>query len=195
MAAAAGSNALFAVYNMVSWGRFMSWIEKVADFLSWSAPYVFIIAVITGALLLLPQSVTEFLGIDDWRTLYRPWIGVAAFIATLYFLAGLLDNALAWIFQRLKNKQRLQQERYQRHKLLHHLTAEESRYLLHHYIERWSQTAYFDPADAVIEGLVVKGILYPAPEVKNRLHELAFKIQGWAYKYLSEHPELLKKRA
>jgi hypothetical protein len=44
-------------------------------------------------------------------------------------------------------------------------------------------------------GLVAKGILYLAPEVKNQLNEPALKIQPWAYKYLSEHPELLKKRA
>ncbi len=172
----------------------MGWIDKVADFLSWSAPYVFIIAVITGALLLLPQSVTEFLGIDDWRALYRPWIGVAAFIATFYFLAGLLVASLAWAFQRLKDKQRLHQEKYQRHELLHHLTPEEGHYLRRNYIERWSQTAYFDLHDEVIAGLVTKGILYPAPEVKDQLNEPVFRIQPWAYKYLSEHPELLKTR-
>jgi hypothetical protein len=43
-----------------------------------------------------------------------------------------------------------------------------------------------------VAGLVTKGILYPTPEFKTQLNERAFKIQPWAYKYLSEHLELLK---
>jgi hypothetical protein len=170
----------------------MGWISKVADVLSAGAPYVFVIAVMTGALLLLPSSLPGFEGLDDWRALARPWIGAAAFIASLYFLAALLFNALEWALPRLKNRPRWRQERRQRHELLHHLTPEECRYLLQDYISRWSQTAYFDIQDGVVAGLVAKEILYPVPATKREPNQCTFRIQPWAYIYLSERPNVLK---
>jgi hypothetical protein len=71
----------------------MEIITRLKDLLTLGVRQVFIVAVVAWALLLLPKSTAEFIGIYGFHTAYRLWIGLVAFVATLYIGAVLLLDA------------------------------------------------------------------------------------------------------
>lgn len=81
----------------------MEIITRFKDLLTLGVRQVFIVAVVAWALLLLPKSTAEFIGIYGFYTAYRLWIGLVAFVATLYIGAVLLLDAGRWALKRAKS--------------------------------------------------------------------------------------------
>jgi hypothetical protein len=160
----------------------MEWITKAKDLLSLGARQVFIIVIVAWALLLLPQSIAEFLGINEFRTTYHSWIGVAALVATAYIIAGVLFDAMVWVFSQLKSRRSLRHMQVQ----LYRLTPDERR-CIHQYIEKQTQTVTLNHDDGVVNGLVAKDIIYRAGV--GGTFTAPFNLRPWVYDYLSKHPE------
>jgi len=164
-------------------GRFLGSIKDIFPLIT---RHFFVItlfvALLTWAVLLLPQSIFVFLHFDNLRTTYLQVIGILAFVATFSFLFGLMYKCYTTIANNWKNKQISRQ----RENLLCNLTPTEYK-RLYKYLENQSHTATFDLYDGVVAGLVDKGVLYKADAKANKAGEQDFNINPWAYDYLSVH--------
>ncbi len=145
------------------------------------------VALGSGAILALPDSWADALGLLTARDEWRPWIS-GALIVSLAYLASHATFALwslgathyhAW--RHLRNQR----------KCLHALTPMEKAYLSA-YIDDRRNTQYFSIQDGVAEGLRAKGVLYRPSAMGDAISGFAYNLQPWARAYLEKHPERLE---
>jgi hypothetical protein len=152
------------------------------------AVYTSPLAIFSGLLLFLPESILEYFGLISIRTEYRPIIA-SIFLLTVSFL---LTHLLSIIWRAIKNKLLVRQHTQLTYSYLKKLTPEE-KLVLRKYIEEETESQFLPIQHGITQGLVKKGILYRASQVGTLFGAgFAYNIQPFVKDYLKIHPELLQ---
>jgi hypothetical protein len=142
------------------------------------------LAIFSGLILMLPESLFSRIYLVDLRQNYLPILGAVAFISCFLTILLILYRLLAVFYL------------YSRGSLfeLPRLTQEEcSR--LNHFIQNKSLTETFNTTDGVIYMLQDKGLIYKAQSKEVTVHyEQDFHIYRWIYSKLISHPEIITRK-
>lgn len=157
---------------------------RLKEILTIGTRQLFIVALIAWVALLVPDVITDVLGVTTFRSSYRSWIGLGTFLSSGVLVAGLMFDG--WIYMRgaLQKWTRRAQEI----KSLRELTAHEQE-CLRHYVYGETLTIHFKSSDGVVLGLADKGLIRPMTDLGGTV---PFNLERWAYDYLRSHPDLLK---
>ncbi|NVJ14209.1 MULTISPECIES: super-infection exclusion protein B [Myxococcus] len=150
---------------------------------SLSAPKVWgFVLLVSCPALLLPQPAAELLGVAGLREEFRPWLGVAAFVATAALLVNMGSGIVAW-WQRRQRSYRLRMGLFE--------LSPTEKVLLSGYLRQRTNTRYFHLNNGIAAGLVGKKILFLASANGDLINGFPFNIQPWAWRDLNECPEVL----
>lgn len=174
--------------------------SKIIDFLKIDflkqPQFVFVLSVTTGLIIFLPDSVVQKMGLLQNRSTFLPYLSIIFLVSTVLFITQSSVKGFAWFRVRRKRESDFRN----RLKNLETLTKEE-RDILRSFIERQTMTQRLDIDSGVVNGLMLKGILYRATNratsgfADSNNHGRVFgcdhNVQAWAWEYLNKHPQLL----
>jgi len=144
----------------------------------------FVIACTCWTILLIPQNLTDTLGITDIVNSYRPWFGIFTVLCTVYLLSYITYEYLSghlsqWlVVNRVKNR-------------LRNLTEDEKE-ALREYINSNRRTVQFSMSEGVAGGLEAKKILYRSSNLGSLGDYFPYNIQDFAFDYLIKRKYLLE---
>ena len=138
------------------------------------------VAIAAGALIFLPSSMLNAMGLTSFVETYRGYIGLA-FLISIVLLA---TDAVIWIWKQIKSHRNKRKTEENRVRLIQSLTAEERQYLAP-YILEGQNTCYYAMDDGVAGGLNSKGILFISSNIGSLVSGIAFNLQPWARELLS----------
>jgi hypothetical protein len=169
--------------------------SKIIDFLK-QPQFVFVIAVTTGLIIFLPDSVVQKMGFYRSRSTYLPYIAVVFLVSAVLSITQASVKGFAWS----KDRRKRQTDLRGRVKQLETLTKEE-RAILREFTERQTMTRRLDVDSGIVNGLMFKDIIYRATNratsgfADYTYHGVVYtcdhNMQPWAWEYLNEHPEFL----
>ena len=161
-------------------------IDKAFNVLDWfrKTPTGFLLAlsIVLGLLVFLPDGIADALAVKDFRATYRTFLGPALLLTVSFVLTKLIMAARGLGQARRKMRRRVEE--------LRELTAEEKGYLAQFIIEGLN-TIHVPFGDGVAGGLEAKGVIYRSSSMVDVLEGLAYNLQPWARRQLSEDPGLL----
>ncbi len=161
-----------------------SFLGKILDWLR-SPKQWFAVLLVTLALLILPASVLQRVGLQAFHDRYLTWIGLAALISAAVLVSESCAvgkrRVLIWLSHRVGKD------------YLRNLTTPE-KVFLEAYIDQDTETQYAAEADGVVRGLAAKGLIYRSTSVSQPalVPTFAYNLQPWVRHFLKKHPELLK---
>lgn len=163
--------------------------SEVIKWLKLKPRQVFVEALTTVGVLFLPGQLLTHLGIAGLVEQFRPWIGLVCLVAIAQL--ALASTAVIRIVREFTANRRSLRKRI---RALQDLTPQEQE-VLTEYVRNNTKSRFL-PADGVIGGLQVKGILYQSsPFGRAGLAFVApnfsYNIADWAWNHLKRHPELL----
>lgn len=139
------------------------------------------LAIFSGLILILPESIFLYFYLVDLRQNYLPILGAIAFTSSVLTILLILYRLLAVLYIYIRGNL------YE----LSRLTPDEcSR--LNHFILNMSLTTTFNTTDGVVCMLQEKGLIYKAQSKEVTVHyEQDFHIYRWIYTKLINHPEII----
>lgn len=161
------------------------WLKHALEWLKTSPRYFFPVAVASGAVLFLPESVIQPLGLISLRVEGQAYLGAAFLSSSCVIACDALLRIFAWT-RRKYGKHLALRKAIRR---LDNLTPKEQE-LLRPYLEQKTRTQELHMESGVVAGLVQAGILYPAVPQPD-IYEFPFNIQPWAWEQINAHPELV----
>lgn len=139
----------------------------------------------SGALVLAPPTMIAKLGMTNFVSDYRSWLGLALVVSCAYLLAHAIVFLAKQVHRRYEDKAILRiQVGY-----LKTLVPDEKARLLP-YIHDQRSSVVYQITDGVVRGLVAKGILFRSSNV-GRGTAFSFNIQPWARMEIERDPALL----
>ena len=139
----------------------------------------------SGLLILAPTSIVAKLGMGQFVTGYRPWLGLALVVSCAYLLAHafyfLARQSYALFESRMIQKARVE--------YLQRLTPDEKGRLAP-YIKDQRASVVYQITDGVVQGLVAKGILFRSSNIGHG-SGISFNIQPWARIEIEKNSALL----
>lgn len=164
----------------------MEWIKGIADVLKLGPRYLVAGMLLTGGALFLPAWIHERLGLSDWVSAYKGWIGlvfaVCAVLTTLSALIWLWRLALiAW---ETKQKRDAIVDRLQK-------LTEPEKQILRYYFALNTRSNFLRHQDGVVAGLAAMGVIYLASRTGTLTEGFAYNISDYAWKLIKENPVLL----
>jgi hypothetical protein len=169
-------------------------IEQVPAFITAvknAGPVIYAAVLIaTSLLLFLPPGTVEAMGLEEFRSTYRTWLGVgwlsSASLLGVHAAAGAVRQVGAG-WRRWRVHRRL-------HKALHDLTFDE-KLLLRKFVVEGETTLYQSISDGVAQGLVAKTILFRSSNLSvpgTPGVVFPYNLQPYALRALSKNPSLLE---
>lgn len=163
---------------MIDFSKFLDWLKL-------SPRYLFPLALVTGFVLFMPDSVLDIFGVTAFVASYRGYIGIVFLIS----FALILTEATLLGYRKYSERRNKSKAAQTLETLLKNMTLDEKR-ILRQYTERNTKTAYFDMENGVVGGLEDHGIIYKATNV-GRADRWAYNIVPAVWDYLQKHPEIL----
>jgi len=80
----------------------VEWISKITDFFKFTTKQHAIVALTTGAILFLPASILNRLGLAAIPAPYNTLVGIAFILSSVYVLTNSLSWSIAWYRRRVK---------------------------------------------------------------------------------------------
>ena len=154
-----------------------------------SSRYVVAVALAASAVLFLPTTFIETIGLKDFRQQSQPYLG-GVFLLCSCILIVQAGMAL-WKWSK---------EHYSQHRSLRSAQAKmrvltpEEKELLREYLQAKTKSRYLPMASGVVAGLIHADIIYRAANIGRAGSgdfKFAHNIQPWAWEYLNKHPEIL----
>jgi hypothetical protein len=134
----------------------MEWFGKIGDFLKLPTKYFGLVAIVTGAVLLLPEKILERLHIDKIPPPYGTILG----IVFLMSIGLVVVNSLSWMAARFQRYRQISQRREFLRESVNKLDDAERAVLREFFLH--GQTTIQLPFDhPVIAGMMTCGILQP----------------------------------
>lgn len=164
----------------MDWSRVLEWIKP-------GAVFYFAAFLATTALLVLPQSLLQGLGLSAVAEEQRPWIGL------LWLASGSFSvvRTVQWLFESEHSPIRQRLQAWSLRKRLSEL-SEPEKMILRKYLAEDTPTLTFPAQDGVVRGLVAKKILFRASEfAMPNSWSFPFNLQPWARQALRKDPSLL----
>ena len=166
-------------------------VTKILDWLKSSTTHLFWLLIFSSVVLSLlsfaPDNILAALGLRDFRTDYRTWIGLTWILSFSGLVVTVSKSVSQWAKSEITWRQNLKrgQER------LHNLTPHE-RAVLRPYIEKNTRTRTLGIDDGVVQGLVAEEILYRPSHVSRHNVSFDHNMQPWAWAYINRHPGLVE---
>lgn len=162
----------------------------VSEYISWiklSPKYWLAIALVATSLVVLPDVVTDTLGVTQFVDAFRMWIGFICILSYGLLLTHGLYASKDIIRKWWQQRRLLQLGR----ESLRTLSPPEKIMLADYVI---SQTKCMKQAyqDGIVQELQRANILYQASNLGNLMEGFAFNLQPWAWEELQSHPEILE---
>jgi len=129
-------------------------LSKLLDAIKLSPRYLIPVFFVSGFLIFSPTTYTASLGLDNFVTTFRSWIGLVFLVSSALLLSHFLISGWAWI-KRKFDAQKSFNEAINR---LRNLTPDEKA-VLRGYIFNRTKTQKLDMMDGVVNGLVHKNNL------------------------------------
>lgn len=157
--------------------------SKILDFIKLKPQYALPVFMATGAVLFFPEEWLTTLGLKDIRDDWKVLLGVAFLLSASILATYVVFGCKGFLAERwmLKRKQRG----------LHALTPDQKK-ILREYIDRQSKTQSLPCQNGVVSSLVAEKIICQSTAVPVLGTIYAYRIQEWAWEYLTKHRELLK---
>lgn len=134
-------------------------------------------------ILFIPEPLAATLAVDEFRKIYRIYLGPGLVVLGAWLIARFLAMAAMPLKQR-RNLRNLQ-------KSLATLTAEEKCYLAE-FMETGRTTILVPLGDGIIGSLVARKIVYRSSNVFDVVEGVPYNLQPWARQYLQENPNVLE---
>ena len=152
--------------------------EVILEILKWAResarPFV-VLFIVSSLMALCPRTWAGTIGLTDVFPKYRLW-GVLAAVASGAWLATTLVET--------EYRQR------QRRKRLHHLTADE-KHVLRDFLQTGKRTRHIGWLHAATAETLARAQILTMLANEDGHRNRAFEVNAWAYRHLSDHPELL----
>jgi hypothetical protein len=139
-----------------------------------------------GLVLWGPDWFITGLGLQEFITAYRMWLGVVF----LLLLAATLPTPIQWAASCAWSWTKERRAKKARRARLHNLSEDEKE-VLRYYIANNVRTQTLDCAEGVAPALEQGWIIYRASNVSQGYTDFAYNIQQWALDYIRQHPEVL----
>ena len=167
-------------------------LKQLIDAIKTLPRYAWALTLVTAILLWGPTYIIGGLGLRDFISLYRPYLGVAFLFLLSVSIVILVKKTSALLWTNFIK------EKLQIHWLKDHvkkLTPREKE-VLRSYFDKDTKTQSWSLNDGVIGGLVRAQILYRSADVGHSSPGnmyFAFNIQPWAWDYLKKRQHLLER--
>jgi len=161
-------------------------LSKIAEWINLKPRFWFGVLLLSSFLLFLPSESLDRLGLEDFRNSQKSWISLV-FLGSIAFLGSYAAEEV-WITGKKTYLERRQLR--SRQDQIANLSPSEKN-VLREYIGSQEATRCFEISDGIVNGLVVKGILYCSSNISVHYTSFPFNLQPWAWKYLNKHPEIL----
>jgi hypothetical protein len=160
---------------------------KLVEWIKLSPRHYIAVSLASGALLFLPPRAIQTLGLDQFRTTYRGWIGAVFILSSALLLSHPMALLGAQVSEWWKERAFLRSGR----KRLKRLTPPEKE-VLRRFIREKTRTQTLNFMDGVVAGLEQARILYRARNVGTMDGGFAYNLQPWAWDQLQENQQLLE---
>ena len=165
----------------------LDWLKHALEWLKTPTQYFLPLLVVSAFGLFAPSYLLEQLGIAQWRTDGKFYLG-SLFVVSLsvifcHYFAMFINWVLNWygFYRRL----------WIGHARLKSLTADEQN-IIRVYLEKNSKAQLLNAMNGIVMGLVEASIIYPSVE-EGEAHSFPFNIRNWAWIYLNKNPNLVIK--
>lgn len=173
----------------------LDWIGGFLGGLKQTTPVIFLgVAIASGLVLFVGNDLLGTIGLAEFRTEYRAYLGGALVLSLSLVIAHALwggAKGAVGLVKAALNQRKGQKALEDRQRQLHKLTPDEKAYLAPYILEN-ENTRNFLIEDGVAGGLVAKGILYRASSVGNMLDGWAHNMHAWAREYLEGNPSIFE---
>lgn len=160
--------------------------KSTIDLLKLAPRYLIAITLITGALLFIPGRWLEHIGLQEFASNYRQWLGFGFLVSLILWLVSIATTIWEWIagmrFRHSVNKRVIQK--------LSNLTEDEKQ-ILRYYIAKNTRANMLKVDDGVVQGLVRDRIIYRSASMGNLIEGFAHNISNSAWDHLHANPQLL----
>lgn len=162
-------------------------VKSLIEVLKLAPKYLVAVALIAGALIFLPESWLQLLGLQEISTQYRAWFGLAFLISSGVCIVAVASWIINWVLNifRRRHVQRFVIEK------LHNLTEDEKQILRYYFVKGTkSNTLKID--DGVVQELVTYSIIYRSAQLGNMLEGFSHNISDLAWDYIHLNPAILQ---
>ncbi len=161
----------------------MDWLDKLPVIVGTIKQTARVLFFASCLLLFLPQKYLALIGVGNFVSTYRQWIGILFLVSFLFVLGDIFNLAGKLIVNIIDHNQSK--------KKLHNLTDEEKA-LLSQYIYTRTKTQKLSPMSGVVSGLVSANVIYQASRYGELLRGNDYNMEEWAWDYLQKNKHLLK---
>lgn len=160
--------------------------KSALEFLKLAPRYLVAVSIVAGALLFFPISWLEKIGLQDFASEYRQWLGFAFLVSATLWVVGIALSAWNAITDRLFRRS-VRQHVMRR---LSSLTEDEKQ-ILRYYIAKDTRANMLKVDDGVVQGLVADRIIYRSASIGHMVEGFAHNITDFAWDHLHANPKLL----
>ncbi len=162
-------------------------VKSLIEILKLAPRYLAAIALIAGALILLPPDILAMLGLEEFSTEYRMWLGLSLLVS----LGICLVSVVLWLYQSILDVLNRRSIRSFIVKKLNRLTEDEKQILRYYFAkETRSNTLKLD--DGVVQELVRCRIIYRSARLGNLVQGFSHNINDLAWDYIHANPHVLE---
>lgn len=162
-------------------------VKSLIEVLKLAPKYLVAVALIAGALIFLPESWLQLLGLQEISTRYRAWFGLAFLISAGICIVAVASWIINWVLNIFRRR------RVQRFVIdkLHNLTEDEKQ-ILRYYFAKGTRSNTLKVDDGVVQELVACGIIYRSAQFGNMLEGFSHNISDLAWDYIHLNPSILQ---
>lgn len=163
----------------VDWSKVLEWVKP--------GPVIYLSAwLVSLGALALPAEIMAWLGLTEWVTTHRNWIGGVFLVSS-----GLsVVEGVQWTLTNAESPVNAAWRRWRLGERLENLSGPEKE-ALRRYLKENTTTQHFPISGGVANGLEAKGILYRASTVGSGMFSFPYNLQPWAWDALRARPELV----
>lgn len=162
-------------------------VKSLIEVLKLAPKYLVAVALIAGALIFLPESWLQLLGLQEISTQYRAWFGLAFLVSAGICIVAIASWIANWILNIFRRR------RVQRFviKKLDNLTEDEKQ-ILRYYFAKGTRSNTLKVDDGVVQELVACRIIYRSAQLGNMLEGFSHNISDLAWDYIHLNPSILQ---
>ena len=161
--------------------------KSAIEFLKLAPRYFIAVAIVSGALLFLPDTWLQQIGLNTFATANRQWLGLTFLVSAVLWGVSATTTCWDWVagkaFRRRVRKHIAQK--------LRSLTEDEKQ-ILRYYFAKGTRANMLKVDDGVVQGLVANRIIYRSASMGNILEGFAQNITDAAWDYIHANPDILQ---
>ncbi|TVP14370.1 superinfection exclusion B family protein [Shewanella sp. KCT] len=162
-------------------------VKSLIEVLKLAPKYLVAVALISGALIFLPESWLELLGLQEMSTQYRAWLGLALLVSVGICIVAVASWIINWVLNIIRQR-RIQGFVIDK---LNNLTEDEKQ-ILRYYFSKGTRSNTLKVDDGVVQELVACRVIYRSAQLGNMLEGFSHNISDLAWDYIHLNPSILQ---